>query len=105
MECKKCKAQLEHGVTVCPECGTDNTPDAPKGIVLTPGKLVAIIAAVVVLTALVVALIMGGMGYKFGYTSATEPVESVTPTVAATEAPVTEATVPADGNQIGRAHV
>ena len=98
MECKKCKAQLEHGVTVCPECGTDNTPDAPKGIVLTPGKLVAIIAAVVVLTALVVALIMGGMGYKFGYTSATEPVESVTPTVAATEAPVTEATIPADGN-------
>ena len=45
MECKKCKAQLEHGVTVCPECGTDNTPETPKGIVLTPGKLVAVIAA------------------------------------------------------------
>ena len=49
MECKKCKAQLEKGVTVCPECGTDNTPEAPKGIVLTPGKLVAVIAAVVLL--------------------------------------------------------
>ena len=51
MECKKCKAQLEPGVTVCPECGTDNTPDAPKGIYLTPGKLVALIAVVVVLAA------------------------------------------------------
>ena len=24
MECKKCKAQLEQGVTVCPECGSEH---------------------------------------------------------------------------------
>ena len=98
MECKKCKAQLEPGVTLCPECGADNTPETPKGIVLTPGKLVAIIAAVVVLTAVVVALIMSGMGYTFSYTAATEPEETVEPSAAVTEAPVVEATIPADGN-------
>ena len=65
MECKNCKQQLEQGVTVCPECGTDNTPAAAQGIMLTPGKLVAIVAGVVALTALVVALVMGGMGFSF----------------------------------------
>ena len=98
MECKNCKARLPEGVTTCPECGTENAP-AAKGILLTPGKLVAIIAGVVVLTAAVVALILGGMGYNFSYTAAekpgeTEPVASVE----ATQAPVVEATVPADGN-------
>lgn len=99
MECKKCKAQLEKGVTVCPECGTDNTPEQPKGIVLTPGKLVAVIAAVVVLTAAVVALILGGMGFSFNKPVETVPVESTDPSVDPT---VTEtvppATIPADGN-------
>ena len=96
MECKKCKAQLEKGVTVCPECGEDNTPASPKGIVLTPGKLVAIVACVVLLTAAVVALIMGGMGYSFSASNATEPVESVAPS----EEPVTAppATIPPDGS-------
>ena len=64
MECKKCKAQLEPGVTVCPECGTDNTAEAPKGIVLTPGKLVAIVAAVVLLTAVVVGLAIAAPSLK-----------------------------------------
>ena len=94
MECKKCKAQLEPGVTVCPECGTDNTP--PKGITFTPGKLVAVIAAVVVLTAVVVALIMGGMGYSFSVSNETEPVESIAPSEELVTAP--PATSPADGN-------
>ena len=91
MECKKCKAQLEAGVNICPECGTDNTPEAPKGIVLSPGKLVAIIADVVVLTALVVALILNGMGFSFSRPAETEPMESVLPTDAVP-------TIPADGN-------
>ena len=98
MECKKCKAQLPEGVTVCPECGEVAAVES-KGILLTPGKLVALIAGVVVLTAAVVALILGGMGYTFNKTSAEStvdkvPVESVEPT----QAPVVEATVPADGN-------
>ena len=96
MECKKCKAQLEQGVTVCPECGTDNTPEQPKGIVLTPGKLVAVIAAVVVLTAVVVALILGGMGFSFTGEKAEETVPpSLDPTEEVTAPP---ATIPADGN-------
>ena len=99
MECKNCKTQLEEGVTLCPGCGTDNTPaaeetpevtaevtpeeaapvtDAPEqavpetaapemkpGIVLSPGKLVLIIVSAVLLTALVVALVLQGMGVKF----------------------------------------
>ena len=101
MECKKCKAQLEKGVTVCPECGTDNTPEQPKGIVLTPGKLVAIIAGVVVLTAVVVALILGGMGFSFNkpvvdQTGETNPVESQLPSVPMVTMPAP--TIPADGN-------
>ncbi len=102
MECKKCKAQLEHGVTICPECGTDNTPEAPKGILLTPGKLVAVIAVVVLLTALVVALIMGGSDRLFSTTAKpveTQGIESMTPTVEATENVTLPApTIPADGN-------
>ncbi len=92
MECKKCKAQLEPGVNICPECGADNTPQQPKGIVLTPGKLVLLIGGVVILTGLVVALILNGMGFTFAKPQETEPAESVMPS----EAP--EATIPADGN-------
>ena len=95
MECKKCKAQLEAGVTLCPECGTDNTPETSKGIVLTPGKLAVIVAAVVLLTAAVVALIMTGMGFSFTGTKLPEAVETVPPSVDMT---VAEPTIPADGN-------
>ena len=100
MECKKCKANLENGMTYCPQCGTDNSTEAPKGIVLTPGKLVAIVAGVVLVTALVVALIMGGMGFRFAAkTDGTTPVESLDPVVEATEAVTVPApTIPADGN-------
>ena len=102
MECKKCKAQLEQGVMICPECGEDNTPEAPKGILLTPGKLVAVIAAVVLITAAVVALIMTGMGFRFSGPAATEPavtepLENTLPAV--TEEPTAAVyTIPADGN-------
>lgn len=95
MECKKCKAQLESGVTVCPECGTDNTPEAPKGITFTTGKLVAVIAAVVVLTALVVALILNGMGFTFSKPVETQPIETE---LASESLETVPATIPADGN-------
>jgi len=95
MECKKCKAQLAPGVTLCPECGTDNAAEAPKGILMTPGKLVAVIAAVVLLTAAVVALIMTGMGFSFSGTKLPEATETVPPSEEVTAA---EPTIPADGN-------
>ena len=80
MECKNCKALLDEGVLICPACGADNTPEpeeapaaapevaAPEkkaGILLTPGKLVLIVVASVLLTALVVALVLQGMGVQF----------------------------------------
>lgn len=97
MNCKKCKAQLEDGVTICPACGTDNTPEQPKGIVLTPGKLALVIGFVVVLTALVVGLIMNGMGYSFNKPLETEPEESLD-SAETTEYVEAEPTIPADGN-------
>ena len=111
MNCKYCQQLLEEGSTVCPHCGKDNaepaenktapaqTEAAPaeekKGITLSPGKLTAIIGFVVVLTALVVGLILGGADTQQGTAleeqndpvEITEPVETVAP-----------ATVPADGN-------
>ena len=115
MECKKCKAALEQGVTVCPECGTDNaqqeeevtvaaesekesTSEASKGIVLTPGKLVAVIAAVVLLTAAVVAMIMTGMGFSFSKSEETTEPAATTLPAATEEFTVPEPTIPADGN-------
>ena len=96
MESNNDKQQLEEDVTVCPECDTDNAPAEPKGIVLTPGKLVAIVAGVVVLTAVVVALIMGGMGFSFNKTVETQPVETQMPSVPLVTMPAP--TIPADGN-------
>lgn len=96
MESNNDKQQLEEDVTVSPECGTDNAPAEPKGIVLTPGKLVAIVAGVVVLTAVVVALIMGGMGFSFNKTVETQPVETQMPSVPVVTMPAP--TIPADGN-------
>ena len=114
MECKKCKAQLEQDVTICPACGTDNAqqeeevtaaaeiekenaPETSRGIVLTPGRLVAVIAAVILLTAAVVAMIMTGMGFSFSKTGETEPAATTLP-AASEEFTVPEPTIPADGN-------
>lgn len=117
MECKNCKLQLDEGITLCPGCGTDNTPvpeeipapvpenasetvpeNAPEtvpetvpetdgtesaapekksGIVVTPGKLVLIIVSAVLLTALVVALVLQGMGVNFGEPAPTENPEAL----------------------------
>lgn len=67
-------------------------PKIKNGITLTPGKLALIIGAVVVLTAVVIGLILSGMGISFsqGTQETTAPAES-----SATETP---ATIPADGN-------
>ena len=63
----------------------------PKTITLTPGKLALVICTVVLLTAVVVALIMQGMGYSFSGSNS----QATVPTSGQS---ATEATVPADGN-------
>lgn len=68
------------------------------GIHFTPGKLALLIGAVVVLTAVVVALILQGMGVNFG---SGEEIENTEPTDiigSETVAETVPATVPADGN-------
>ncbi len=115
MDCKFCQQPLEDGVLVCPACGKSQEeetafapeeetvteqaaepveehkePQTQKGILLTPGKLALLIGTVVVLTALVVALILQGMGYNFSIGDTAE-----------TTAPVDTSpvgTVPPDGN-------
>lgn len=115
MNCKYCQHELEEGNSVCPGCGKDNAEEileeaaaveiaaveaemkeeskteapAAKGIVMTPGKLALIIGSVVILTAVVVALILHGMGFSF----TGKPEETTIPTET-----MPTATVPADGN-------
>jgi len=124
MKCNNCEAELEEGITLCPECGCENgaaeeetvtaepeileEPSAaedseaePTPIVegkLTPGKIALLVVLAVAAVAVVVALIMGGLS---GGNDTTEPTEAtVLESVdAATEASeATEATIPADGN-------
>lgn len=87
MKCKYCEAELEEGVTLCPGCGKDNSgapeevafeivategtlpeteapaqaPEIKEGAKLSSGKLALTIAACVVLLAVLVALILGGL--------------------------------------------
>ena len=70
----------------------EETPaEIKQGIRMTPGKLTALIAAVVVITAVVIALILSGMGLignsAANDAAATEGMEDIVP-----------ATIPADGN-------
>jgi len=115
MNCKYCQQMLDEGSTICPHCGKDNAEEmeevvtaeenapveaveetAPsaeikKGITLTPGKLALVIGAVVVLTAIVIALVLQGAGVL----KPSADMEETVPTAVAAE-PV--GTVPADGN-------
>ena len=84
MNCKNCQAELPEGVTLCPECGTEN---ASKEKMSTSKKLTIVIIALVVLIAVLVGVIvmgMGGMGS--GNTDAPETTGAAA------------GTVPADGN-------
>ena len=107
MKCKHCQAELDEGVTLCPECGTENAPaeaavkaepEMKQG--LSAGKITLLVVLAVVAIGIVIALIVGGMsGNEAGETS--EPTvttgvvdESVDPTGETAAAP----TIPADGN-------
>ena len=126
MKCKHCEAELEEGVTLCPECGhsieeaeeiapveteileqpleeipaEEPVPAEPTPVVegkLTAGKIALLVALGVAAIAIVVALIMGGIS---GGSESTEPTELATdPTEETVETvETTEATIPADGN-------
>ena len=98
MNCKHCKAELEEGCKVCPECGKAVEIAEENVLKVTPGKFAFTVAACVVLLAVLTALVLGGMKkaeVKPDTTAdkapATQPTE-----ITATE-PVTEpATIPAD---------
>lgn len=116
MKCKKCQTDLVEGQPFCPACGTDNRelweqepqeqetqqepqeqqtqeqetgnagPEIVDGKKLSPGKLAAIIAIVVVLLAVLVSVI------AFGMQNAKNPGDETTAPNEAVD------TVPADGN-------
>ncbi len=97
MNCKHCGAELVEGKPFCPSCGKTqeetDSPEIKEGIKASPGKIALAVAAVVVVLALLVAVVIGGMDNPiFAGTeesaapTETEPVETV------------PATVPADGN-------
>lgn len=84
MKCKNCQAELPEGITLCPECGTENASGEKMS---TSKKLTIVIVALVVLIAVLIGIIvmgMGGMGS--GNTDAPETTGAAV------------ATVPADGN-------
>lgn len=85
MKCKNCQAELPEGVTLCPECGTENPV---KEKMSTSKKLTIVIIALVVLIAVLVGVIVMGMGGMGSGTDDTTP-----DTTAAAEA-----TTPPDGN-------
>ena len=113
MKCKYCQAELEDGVTVCPVCGKEQdvpeetpvaeaqetaAPEIKEGIKATPGKIALAIAAGIVVLALLVAMVIGGLdGDAFKGTEVTiAPTSGVIETESAEAA--TEGTVPPDGN-------
>ena len=111
MKCNHCHAELDEGVTLCPECGTENAPAAETPVETAPemkqglsaGKITLLVVLAVVAIGVVIALIMGGIGSEVDPTSASSlptesmgTAESVDPTGETETEPV--ATVPADGN-------
>lgn len=97
MNCKKCGAEMVEGQPFCPSCGADNRevplttgPEIVEEKKKMPaGKLVGIIAIVVVLLAVLASVIMVGMN-SLGDTNGT--------TEGTTEATQADPTVPTDGN-------
>ncbi len=107
MNCKNCQTELEEGVTLCPNCGTENAepvecvepavpaePAEPAKNGLGAGKIALLVVLAVAAIAVIVALLMGGQG-------GTTPVETTLPTESLSTTEPTgsvAATVPADGN-------
>ncbi len=90
MNCKKCQAPLDEGVTVCPQCGFDNRSVNKKKLTLV------IVGAIVVLAVVVGLVIMLTTGKKddSAETTASNETTAVTDGTGTTEG--TEAPVPVD---------
>ncbi len=117
MNCKHCQAEMDEQLTVCPACGKSQEEpqaeavEAPEVPVEAPaetpapqtemkpgmsgGKLALFVIGCVVLFAIVVGLVMGGVQRDIESTSG-EPGETAAPTEANPEETVVY-TVPADG--------
>ena len=125
MKCKYCQTELEDGATICPVCGKEQeaaaetveveiveaeaaeveaaevetveaaAPEIKEGIKATPAKIALAIAAGVVVLALLVAMVIGGLdGNAFKGNEATAPIEEATET----QESVPAGTIPPDGN-------
>lgn len=124
MKCKYCQAEMSEEYKFCPECGKaqeeeissaeqsatdvekapvqeavaqESAPEIKEGVKATPGKIALAVTAVVVILAILVALIVNGLGSAGNQEDPT--VAPPADTVAATEPEETvPATIPADGN-------
>ncbi len=126
-KCKFCQADLAENGTFCPSCGRNNAeetahveetapveeaasvaevpvnagPEIKDGMKATPGKIAMMVAGIVVVAAVIIALLAGGLGGEKLPTGDNEkPTETQSDnsetTPAATEALM--GTIPADGN-------
>lgn len=98
MKCKYCDSELMEGKRFCPNCGKDQ--DAENTVEIEPkkpatGKIALAVTAVVVVLALLVAVIIGGMNSDL-----LNPNPTIAPSAAPSEPAETAppATIPADGN-------
>ena len=99
MNCKNCHSVLEEGVTLCPNCGTENAePAQPAKKGLGAGKIALLVVLAVAAIAVIAALVLGGG-------SGTTPAETTLPTESLGTTDPTETqgtaavpTIPADGN-------
>lgn len=96
MNCKNCQTELEEGVTLCPNCGTENAEPVKTG--LGAGKIALLVVLAVAAIAVIAALILGG---KDGTTPAETTAPVTTAPAASGESTPQETvpmTIPADGN-------
>ena len=110
MNCKNCHTVLEEGVTLCPNCGTENAETAAPTTVtelvepakpgLGAGKIALLVVLAVAAIAVIVALVMsGGSGSAPAETTLpTETLGATDPTETLGSGTVAVPTIPADGN-------
>ncbi len=90
MNCKKCQAPLDEGVTVCPQCGFDNRSVNKKKLTLV------IVGAIVALAIVAGLVIMFTTGKKDDPAQTTAPTETTAVTDGTGTTDGTEAAVPVD---------
>ena len=109
MKCKNCQTELEEGVTLCPDCGTENAEAAKSG--LGAGKIALLVVLAVAAVAVIAALVMGigSDAAPAGTTAPSTPADTVLELTGESEpsasvpnasapAETVPMTIPADGN-------